>query len=151
MEYSHSDTELIRQPIGYWSWAASKAVVTYIREGLSAFGLSQPQWWVLNQVRDGGEDGRTRTEVRAVLEGYLDVGAALEPEIDALLDRGLLTTTAGRLHLTPEGRELHARAAEHQLTMRERIHDGIPDEDYIATLKVLQRMIHNTNGKAWHH
>ncbi|MFF7649254.1 MarR family winged helix-turn-helix transcriptional regulator [Streptomyces sp. NPDC007983] len=151
MEYSHSDDELIRQPIGYWSWAASKAVVTYIREGLSEFGLSQPQWWVLNQVRDGGEDGRTRAEVRAVLQGYLDVGAALESEIDALLERGLLTTTAEALHLTPEGRVLQARAAEHQVTMRERIHDGIPDEDYVAALKVLQRMIHNTNGQAWHH
>ena len=64
MEYSHSDTELIRQPIGYWSWAASKAVVTYIREGLSEFGLSQPQWWVLNQVHDGGENGRTSARVR---------------------------------------------------------------------------------------
>ncbi len=101
MEFSHSDTELIRQPIGYWSWAASKAVVTYIRAGLSEFGLSQPQWWILNQVFDGGEDGRTRAEVHAVLEGYLDVGAALEPEIDALLDRGLLTITDQRLHLAP--------------------------------------------------
>ncbi|QLH21607.1 MarR family winged helix-turn-helix transcriptional regulator [Streptomyces sp. Rer75] len=155
MEFSHSDTELIRQPIGYWSWAASKAVVTYIREGLSEFGLSQPQWWTLNQVHDGGEDGRTRAEVRAVLQGYLDVGAALEPEIDALLDRGLLTATATaaaeRLHLTPEGRALRARAAERQVGMRARIHDGIPDEDYVATLKVLQRMIHNTGGEAWHH
>ena len=79
------------------------------------------------------------------------MGAALEPETDALLDRGLLTTTAGRLHLTPEGRELRARAAERQLAMRERIHDGIPDEDYLATLKVLQHMIHNTGGQAWHH
>lgn len=151
MEYSHSDTELIRQPIGYWSWAASKAVVTYIRAGLSEFGLSQPQWWVLNQTHDGGEDGRTRTEVRAVLQGYLDVGADLEPEIDALLDRGLLTTTDERLRLTPEGRALYARAAERQTASRQRIHDGIPDEDYLVTLKVLQRMIHNTGGHAWHH
>ncbi|MYV74906.1 MarR family transcriptional regulator, partial [Streptomyces sp. SID1046] len=22
MEYSHDDAELVRQPIGYWSWAA---------------------------------------------------------------------------------------------------------------------------------
>ena len=99
MEFSHSDTELIRQPIGYWSWAAYKAVVTYIREGLSEFGLSQPQWWTLNQVFDGGEDGRTRDEVRAVLQGANWTWAPhLEPEIDALLDRGLLTATPHRRH-----------------------------------------------------
>ncbi|MET8183742.1 MarR family winged helix-turn-helix transcriptional regulator [Streptomyces sp. NPDC005336] len=152
MEYSHSDAELIRQPIGYWSWAAHKAVVTYIRAGLSDFGLSQPQWWVLGQVLDGGEDGRSRAEVRAVLEGYLDVGADLEPEIDALLTRGLLTTDdEKRLRLTDEGRALRERVAERQGAMRDRIHDGIPDEEYVAGLKVLQRMIHNVGGTAWHH
>ncbi|QKV95109.1 winged helix-turn-helix transcriptional regulator [Streptomyces sp. NA02950] len=152
MEYSHSDAELVRQPIGYWSWAAYKAVVTYIRAGLAEFDLSQPQWWVLNQVIEGGEDGRPREEVRAVLEGYLDVGDALEPEIDALLGRGLLTSDdSERLRLTDEGRALRERAAERQLRMRERIHDGIPDDAYVAALKVLQRMIHNTDGQAWHH
>ncbi|MET8177146.1 MarR family transcriptional regulator, partial [Streptomyces clavifer] len=28
---------------------------------------------------------------------------------------------------------------------------GIPDEDFVAALKVLQRMIHNVGGRAWHH
>lgn len=35
MEYSHSDEELIRQPIGYWSWAAAKAVVSRTRGALA--------------------------------------------------------------------------------------------------------------------
>lgn len=35
--------------------------------------------------------------------------------------------------------------------MRAEIHEGISDEEYLLTLKVLQRMIHNTGGKAWHH
>lgn len=76
MEYSHSDTELVKQPIGYWSGAASKAVVTNIRAGLGQFDVTQPQWWVLNQVATS-ENGRTREEVMVVLQGYLDVGAAL--------------------------------------------------------------------------
>ncbi|MEU8823450.1 MarR family winged helix-turn-helix transcriptional regulator [Streptomyces sp. NPDC048636] len=152
MEYSHSDAELVRQPIGYWSWAAHKAVVTHIRAGLAEFGLSQPQWWVLNQVLDGGEGGRLREEVRVVLEGYLDVGEAIEPEIDVLLERGLLRTVDGeRLQLTDDGRALRERTAERQAEMRARIHDGIDDDAYVAALKVLQRMIHNVGGQAWHH
>lgn len=35
--------------------------------------------------------------------------------------------------------------------MREQAHDGISDEEYLVTLKVLQRMIHNVGGEAWHH
>ncbi|WP_432035442.1 MarR family winged helix-turn-helix transcriptional regulator [Streptomyces cucumeris] len=152
MEYSHSDAELVRQPIGYWSWAAHQSVVTHIRAGLAEFGLSQPQWWVLNQVFDGGADGRLREQVRSVLEGYLDVGDTLEPEIDALLERGLLVSGEGaRLRLTDEGGALRERAAERQLQMRARIHEGIDDDTYVTVLKVLQRMIHNTDGKAWHH
>lgn len=151
MEYSHSDTELVKQPIGYWSWAAGTAVVTHIRAGLAQFGITQPQWWILNQVATG-EHGRTRDEVTAVLQGYLDVGAALAPEMDALLDRDLLTLDeTDRLRLTPEGHALYRRCADRQTAMRQQTHDGITDEEYLVTLKVLQRMIHNVGGTAWHH
>jgi MarR family transcriptional regulator, organic hydroperoxide resistance regulator len=151
MEYSHSDTQLVGQPIGYWSWAASHAVVTYIRAQLAQVGLSQPQWWTLAQV-DGSEHGKTRAEVTAVLHGYLGVGDALRPEIDALLDRGLLEVDDDeRLRLTATGAALFRRAAEVQTANRAQIHAGVPDDEYVTTLKVLQRMIHNVGGTAWHH
>ncbi|WP_327236533.1 MarR family winged helix-turn-helix transcriptional regulator [Streptomyces sp. NBC_01317] len=151
MEYSHSDEELLTQPIGYWSSTAGKAVVTAIREGLAGFGVTQPQWWIMAQLATG-ENGRSREEVLAVLWGYLDVGEALVPEIDTLLDRGLITPDAGgRLHLTAEGEALFQECAAFQKTMRARVHTGITDEEYVTTLKVLQRMIHNVGAKAWHH
>ncbi|GAA3061180.1 hypothetical protein FHS39_001163 [Streptomyces olivoverticillatus] len=150
MEYSHDDAGLVSQPIGYWSWAASDAVVTYIRTELSQFGVTQPQWWVLNQVMSG-ENGRTREQVTAVLKGYLGVGDALGPEIDGLLEEGLLVLDDERLRLTTEGRDLQRRIAERQRGIRGVVHDGIDDEEYVRTLKVLQRMIHNVGGKAWHH
>ncbi|MYV50964.1 MarR family winged helix-turn-helix transcriptional regulator [Streptomyces sp. SID3212] len=151
MEYSHSDEELLTQPVGYWSSTAGKAVVTAIREGLAAFGVTQPQWWILAQVATS-ENGRSREEVLAVLWGYLEVGEALAPEIDALLDRGLITPDPeGRLHLTAEGDTLFQKCAAFQRTMRARVHTGITDEEYLTTLKVLQRIIHNVGAKAWHH
>ncbi|MFC7306109.1 MarR family winged helix-turn-helix transcriptional regulator [Streptomyces monticola] len=147
--YTHSDEELVKQPIGYWSWAAHKAVVDYIRAGLTEVGLSQPQWWVLNQLRDGERD---RTEVFTMLSGYLDVGAALNPDIDELLDRGLISSDADEhLTLTAEGTELLGRATDRQVKSLAQVHDGISDAEFLTTMKVLQRMIHNTGGKAWHH
>lgn len=151
MEYSHTDDELIQQPIGYWGWAAQKAVVTYIRAGLAEFDVTQPQWWVMAQVAHS-DDGKTREEVSAVLKGYLDVGSALHPEIDTMLDRQLLLLDDdARLHLTPEGDALFRKCVERQTAVRQQIHAGIPDEEYVTTLKVLQRMIHNVGGEAWHH
>lgn len=88
----------------------------------------------------------------ATLRGYLDVGDALEPEIDTLVARGLVTEDpTGRLRLTAEGHALRARAHERVSGATAEIHAGIPDEEFVAALKVLQRMIHNVGGTAWHH
>ncbi|OKI04798.1 transcriptional regulator [Streptomyces sp. CB02923] len=151
MEYSHNDAELAGQPIGYWAWAAHTAAVTHIRAGLARHGVSQPQWWVLNQLA-GHADGRDRAEVTGLLKGYLAAGTdTLTADIDALGRRGLLSPDGDRLHITAEGADVHARCAALQKEMRATIHDGISDEEYVRTLKVLQRMIHNVGGTMRHH
>lgn len=152
MDYSHDDAGLARQPIGYWSWAAHKATVTHIRSALAEHGLTQPPWWVMGQLADADDKGRPRDEIVAMLRGYLDIGASLEPEIDALISRGLITQdSTTRLRLTAEGHELLTRARARVQRAVSEIHDGIPDEEYVRALKVLQRMIHNVGGEAWHH
>lgn len=152
MEYSHNDTELVLQPVGYWSSTAGEAVVTYIRGGLAQLDVTQPQWWILGQVA-GSENGCTREEVMAVLRGYLDEGDdALVSETDALLDRDLLVLDhTDRLKLTAEGDAVYRQCTERQTAMRKQVHSEITDEEYLVTLKVLQRMIHNVGEKAWHH
>ncbi|MFH8795555.1 MarR family winged helix-turn-helix transcriptional regulator [Streptomyces sp. NPDC017941] len=149
---SHSDAGLADQPIGYWSSAAGKAVVHHIRTMLAENGLTQPQWWVLNQV-DGHPEGRGREEVVEVLRGYLEFGEGpLHHDIDSLARRGLLTEGGdGTLHLTEEGSQLRGRVAALQGRTRGEIHEGIDDAEYVRTLKVLQRMIYNVDGRAWHH
>ncbi|MEU5580116.1 MarR family winged helix-turn-helix transcriptional regulator [Streptomyces huasconensis] len=151
--YSHSDEDLLNQPIGYWGSAAGAAVVHHIRTALAELGLTQPQWWVLNQLVDAPPEGRDRDEVVAVLRGYLDTGeSALRHNIGALHDRGLITEdAAGRIALTKTGRDLREHGAGRQRGVLAEIREGITDEEYVLTLKVLQRMIHNVGGTAWHH
>ncbi|GFH36038.1 MarR family winged helix-turn-helix transcriptional regulator [Streptomyces pacificus] len=152
MEYTHSDTDLIKQPIGYWSWAASKAVVDRIRAALAGIGTTQPQWWVLAQVA-GADTAKPRDEVSRLLLNYLDAGReAMESEIDTVIARGwAVEDAAGRLSLTADGREFHGRAAALQEELWAERHAGISDEEYLTTIKVLQRFIRNTGGQAWHH
>ncbi|MFF7895202.1 MarR family winged helix-turn-helix transcriptional regulator [Streptomyces sp. NPDC007907] len=152
MEYTHSDTDLIKQPIGYWSWAAYKAVIDRTRAALAGIGITQPQWWVLAQVARA-DTAKTREEVSHLLRNYLDTGPeAMESEIDTAITRGWITEDPeGRLGLTPEGRAFYGKTATLQASLWTERHAGISDEEYLTTLKVLQRFIHNTGGRAWHH
>ncbi|MEU6839645.1 MULTISPECIES: MarR family winged helix-turn-helix transcriptional regulator [Streptomyces] len=153
MDYSHDDAGLARQPIGYWSWAAHEATVTHIRSALAEHGLTQPPWWVLNQLEEAGEAGRGRAELVTMLSGYLDTGTdGMEEAVDTVLERRLATEDSGsRLRLTPEGRELREKALARVTRASAEIHEGIEEAEFVAALKVLQRMIHNVGGKAWHH
>lgn len=99
MDYSHDDAGLARQPIGYWSWAAHEATVTHIRSALAEHGLTQPPWWVLNQLDGADEEGRGRAELVTMLSGYLHTGAAgmesrREPPRTGAGHRGLRSTAA---------------------------------------------------------
>lgn len=152
MEYSHSDIDLVQQPIGYWSWAAYNAVVTRIRTALAGIGTTQPQWWVLAQVARA-DTVKTRDEVSRLLRNYLDTGpGVLESEIDTTIAQGWITEdAAGRLGITAGGRAFYEKAAALQDELWAERHAGVSDEEYLTTLKVLQRFIHNTGGRAWHH
>ncbi|WP_328966987.1 MarR family winged helix-turn-helix transcriptional regulator [Streptomyces sp. NBC_00239] len=150
--YTHSDTELVQQPIGYWSWAACKATVDRTRAALADIGTTQPQWWVLAQAARA-DTPKPRAEVSRILRNYLDTGReALEEEIDTTVARGWITEDeTGLLHLTAEGTRFYEKAAAVQTDLWAERHEGISDEEYLTTVKVLQRFIHNTGGKAWHH
>ncbi|MFJ9339835.1 MarR family transcriptional regulator [Streptomyces sp. NPDC101733] len=151
MDYSHEDTELIKQPIGYWSWAAHDSVVARTRGALADIGVTQPQWWILARLAGGAGDG-TRADLVRTLGGYLAVGdEGIDAEVDATVSRGWTTETPEGMTLTDVGRELHARAAVLQDELWAERHAGITDEEYLTTLKVLQRFVHNTGGRAWHH
>jgi MarR family transcriptional regulator, organic hydroperoxide resistance regulator len=150
MKFSHSDDELVKQPIGYWSWAAHTSVVGYIRKSLATVGITQPQWWVLNQLGDPA-GVHTREGLTRLLKGYLNVGDQLQADIDDLIARNLIVDDSERVSITAEGENVLAGAREVQRVAQARIHEGVSDEDLLTTMKVLQRMIHNTDGKFWHH
>ncbi|MFE1586348.1 MarR family winged helix-turn-helix transcriptional regulator [Streptomyces sp. NPDC058737] len=152
MDPSRTDAELVRRPVGYWSWATYQAVVSRTRAALAELGTTQPQWWVLAQVARAGTP-RTRAEVSGLLREHLDTGPeAMESEIDATITAGWIVQTApdDRLSLTPEGRTFFERAAAVQDDLWKQ-HQAGADEEYLTTMQVLQRFIRNTGGRAWHH
>lgn len=127
--------------------------VTHIRSALAEHGLTQPPWWVLNQLDGADEEGRDRAELVTMLCGYLDTAAdGMEEAVESLLERGLVTEDPrSRLRATPEVRALREKAYARVARASSEIHEGNPEAEFVAVLKVLQRMIHNVGGKAWHH
>lgn len=142
--YTHQ--QLAAQPIGYWSGAAYRAVVGRIREELATESLTQPHWWILNHVA-AAPARWNRTELAAKLSAYDDLDIDFDDVFDDLLKRGWMTeNTSATLTLTEEGEAGRLRARDRNARAHKQMHEGITEEEYVATLNVLRRMITNLGG-----
>lgn len=141
-----TDDMLATQPIGYWSGLAQAAVTRQLRDAMATIDVTQPQDWVLNRV-DGGPVAPSREEVVIQLTPLADGPHEIARVIDQLLHRGWLRTDPGqRLRLTDAGEAARVRLRELVTELRGVVHEGISDEEYVAALKVLRRMIANVEG-----
>ncbi len=144
----YPDEALARQPIGYWSGETYRTIVAQIRADLAVGRLTQPHWWILNHVAgDPGvwdRDGLVRRLTR-----FDDLGTDIEAVLDDLVARDWLTRSpSGAFTLTARGETGRVRAAERVARTNARVHDGISEQAYEATLTVLRRMIANLGGDA---
>lgn len=146
-----TDTELAGQPAAYWTGVAYEALIAYTRAQQAAKGYTQPQFWLLRNLsaHDISPDGAGMTlpELRAAMTFYIRPEDDLAAEAEVLLERGWLTRdTEARLWLTEKGEQARVDLAHNAPAIRAALHDGIDDADYITTVKVLQRLIHNAGG-----
>ncbi|MEU9894814.1 MarR family transcriptional regulator [Streptomyces phaeochromogenes] len=138
--------QLAAQPIGYWTGAAHREVVGRIRKELATESLTQPHWWILNHVAASPAHW-TRAELTAKLTPYDDQDIDFAEVFADLTSRGWLTEDAtGTLTLTAAGEAGRLRAKERNLRAHEETHAGITEEEYVATLDVLRRVIANLGG-----
>jgi len=123
-------------------------VVGRIRKELAAESLTQPHWWILNHVAAAPAHW-TRAELTAKLTRYDDQGTDFTEVFADLATRGWLTedaTGTATLTLTEAGEAGRLRAKERNLRAHEQTHAGITEEEYVATLDVLRRVIANLGG-----
>ncbi|MET8680775.1 MarR family winged helix-turn-helix transcriptional regulator [Streptomyces sp. NPDC004647] len=141
-----TDDMLATQPIGYWSGLAHAAVTRHLRDAMARIDVTQPQYWVLNRV-NGGLEAPSREEVVIQLTPLADGQHEIARVVDQLVHRGWLRVDAGqRLHLTDAGEAARVRVRELVTELRAVVHEGISDEEYVAALKVLRRMVANVEG-----
>ncbi|WP_328487002.1 MarR family winged helix-turn-helix transcriptional regulator [Streptomyces zaomyceticus] len=146
-----TDAELAGQPAAYWTGVAYEALIAFTRARQAEKGYTQPQFWLLrnlsaNDISPDGE-GMTLTELRAAMASYIRAEDDLAAEADVLLERGWLTRDAeSRLWLTEEGERARVDLRRNTPAILAALHEGIDEADYVTTLKVLQRLIHNAGG-----
>ncbi|MFD3659213.1 MarR family winged helix-turn-helix transcriptional regulator [Streptomyces sp. NPDC058659] len=141
-----TDDALAAQPIGYWSGLAHAAVTRHLRDAMARVDVTQPQYWVLNRV-NGGPEAPSREEVVGQLTPLADGPHEIARVVEQLLHRGWLRADdLRRLHLTDAGEAARVRLRELVTEVRAEVHDGISDEEYVAALKVLRRMVANVEG-----
>ncbi|MFC9589097.1 MarR family transcriptional regulator [Streptomyces sp. NPDC056944] len=144
-----TDAQLATQPAAYWTGLAYEALIAFTRGRQAELGFTQPQFWLLRNlsVNDISADGQGMTlpELREAMRSYLRPEDDLTTESRTLVERGWLRLDdEGRLWITEAGEAARVDLKQHGPAIRERIHEGIDDADYVTALKVLRRMLRNT-------
>ncbi|MEU2948869.1 MarR family winged helix-turn-helix transcriptional regulator [Nocardiopsis alba] len=127
-------------PIGYWLKHLDRLLENDLDRTLAEESLGRRRWQVLNSLRN--EPG-TVAELDRRLSPFLDEDeSTVAPEVEALRSRGWVS---GRdpLETTPEGDRIHDALLERVREARERLTEGISDEEYRITVDVLERMSAN--------
>ncbi|MFE6775250.1 MarR family transcriptional regulator [Streptomyces sp. NPDC057702] len=146
-----SDAELAGQPAAYWTGVAYEALIAFTRARQAEKGYTQPQFWLLrnlsaHDLSPTGE-GMTLTALREAMASYIRPEDDLAAEAGGLVERGWLTRDAeGRLWLTEAGERARVDLARNAPAIRAALHEGIADADYVTTVRVLQRLVHNAGG-----
>ncbi|MFJ3927667.1 MarR family transcriptional regulator [Streptomyces sp. NPDC090022] len=146
-----TDQQLAAQPAAYWTGMAYEALIAFTRARQAEHGYTQPQFWLLRNLsdKDLSPDGQGRTvaALREAMRSYLRPEDDLESESKVLLERGWLARDdEGRLWITEAGETARVDLGKHTPAIRDAIHDGIDDADYVTTLKVLGQMMQNVQG-----
>lgn len=136
------------QPLGFWTVRAGEAIGARTRGALRDIGLSQPEWWLLHQVSldpDGVDRDATIEKI-----GHNSTPEAIVEAIDSAIAKGWVQQTDSQLKSTSVGSELFERAAALQQDLQAERMQGISKDDFVTTIRVLQRTIDNVGGEAWH-
>lgn len=137
-----------RQPIGFWTARAGEAIRARTRGALHDIGVTQPEWWLLHQISlhpAGADRDETIEKI-----GHNDTPEAIVEAIDSARSKGWIVESNSRLKFTPDGEAQIRRASDVQQMLQDERMQGIGQDEFVTTIRVLQQTIENVGGDAWH-
>ncbi|WP_427015996.1 MarR family winged helix-turn-helix transcriptional regulator [Pseudarthrobacter sp. P1] len=130
------------RPIGFWLKLVDSLISAQFEATVEEHGITRRQWQIMNLLAD---TPRTSTDIDEALKPFHDEpGDPLASEQMAeLVESGWIETGDDSYALTPHGHASLASIGEVVRRNREQVVQGIPQDEYEATLDVLQRMARN--------
>ncbi|MEU3017811.1 MULTISPECIES: MarR family transcriptional regulator [unclassified Nocardiopsis] len=127
-------------PIGYWLKHLDRLIENDLDRTLAEDSVSRRQWQVLNSLH---VDPGTVLQLDQRLAPFLeDDETGVAPVVESLRRRGWVSGLVS-LELTPEGRRAHGELLQRVSRARERLCEGIGDQEYRDAVDVLERMSAN--------
>lgn len=140
----------MERPIGYWLKHLDRLIEAAFDRVLAAEELTRRHWQTMNALRKSPQDTAALTNT---MRPFWGPGAiTLDKTTSELTRRGWLTQDdTGRYTLTPAGQAGHAAVEEKVHAIRSTILTGMTEDDYHATVRVLQQMTENLEHAAGQH
>jgi hypothetical protein len=135
------------RPIGYWLKHLDRLIEAAAQRAFAEQKLTRRHWQIMNILRQSPQDPAGLT--RAIRPFWGPGTITLDEVTGELTRRGWLTQDdAGRYTLTPAGQAGHASVETKVHGIRSTFRTGLTDQDYHATVRVLQRMAENMERAA---
>lgn len=132
----------IELPIGYWLKQADKVLTEQINLAQAVHNVSRTDWQMLNLLK---ENGRTSSEqLFATMRTFVDE-PAFQEIINHLVERdwAVEEVASGEYQLTEAGQTQHERIFATQKEVRQRAMQGISQDEYATTVRVLRQIVEN--------
>jgi DNA-binding MarR family transcriptional regulator len=130
------------RPIGFWLKLVDRLIDERFDRTLSFHRVTRRQWQLLNLL-DCGPSTLRRLDAAVAPFLSLGKGESSADHLTDLIERGWVSRQGAMYALTPLGHDELGALSSVVAATRRRTADGISDEEYAATLAVLERMARN--------
>ena len=129
------------RPLGYWVATVDRMLDEQFERAAETTGIGRREWQIMNRLHIGNVREDT---LEATLAPFLQEREDLRPSLEHLLDEKLVEQRSGEYRLTDEGRARMERVQEEAVQgIRDRVMDGLTQEDYERLLATLERVARN--------
>ncbi|MEC3974669.1 MarR family winged helix-turn-helix transcriptional regulator [Amycolatopsis sp. H20-H5] len=130
------------KPLGYWLVHVHQLLEAVLDATLRTESLTRRHWQALNTIANGAG---TQEGVERAMAPFVTQGDLMNPLLDDFRHRGWLTTSTDGtgFTLTEDGRAAHVRTQNAVVAYRAMVTEGVSDEEYLTTHRVLERVAAN--------
>ncbi|WP_142685137.1 MarR family winged helix-turn-helix transcriptional regulator [Chitinophaga polysaccharea] len=131
-------------PIGWYLKEADCLITHFTNIAFESFGINRFHWQVLKNI---DAHGKISKELYYHQVSRFLTMAELDEVLETLLTRNWICHTNDLYSFTDTGKQEYAAIEALQLKNREKIMEGISEEEYLAAINFLEKLIRNLGGK----